>query len=91
MTAPTDKLVIRPMSSHDVTAVAALEQEIYPQPWAARVFHDELGLANRDYIVAAEGDAVVGYAGLLLRRGGCPRDDTRRGSRASGAAASVPA
>lgn len=66
MTAPPDKLVIRPMASGDVTSVAALEQEIYPQPWAARVFHDELGLANRDYIVAAEGNAVIGYAGLLL-------------------------
>ena len=66
MTAPTDKLVIRPMASRDVSAVAALEQAIYPQPWAERVFHDELALANRDYVVAHDGDAIVGYAGLLL-------------------------
>jgi ribosomal-protein-alanine N-acetyltransferase len=65
MTAPTDKIVIRPMSPRDVELVAALEREIYPQPWAARVFHDELQLANRDYLVATLGKSVVGYAGLL--------------------------
>jgi ribosomal-protein-alanine N-acetyltransferase len=58
--------MIRAMSRSDVPAVATLEREIYPQPWSARVFFDELGHANRSYIVATERDEIVGYGGFML-------------------------
>lgn len=58
---------IRPMTRSDIPAVAALEAEIYPQPWSPRVFFDELALDSRVYVVAVTEDgAVVGYGGVLL-------------------------
>ena len=58
--------MIRAMSRSDVPTVATLERDIYPQPWSARVFFDELGHANRSYVVATEGDEIVGYGGFML-------------------------
>jgi ribosomal-protein-alanine N-acetyltransferase len=58
--------MIRAMSRSDVPTVATLERDIYPQPWSARVFFDELGHANRSYVVATEGDEILGYGGFML-------------------------
>ena len=58
--------MIRVMSRSDVPTVATLERDIYPQPWSARVFFDELGHANRSYVVATEGDEIVGYGCFML-------------------------
>ena len=58
--------MIRAMSRSDVPTVATLEREIYPQPWSARVFFDELGHANRSYVVATESDEILGYGGFML-------------------------
>ncbi len=57
---------IREMARTDIPAVAALEIEIFPQPWSQSLFRDELAHENRSYIVAEEGGAIVGYAGLLV-------------------------
>jgi len=55
------------MTRSDIPAVAALESEIYPQPWAPRVFFDELAMDNRRYLVAVdESAAPIGYGGLLI-------------------------
>jgi len=54
------------MSRTDVPAVATLEREIYPQPWSARVFFDELAQQNRIYMLAADGDEILGYGGAML-------------------------
>jgi ribosomal-protein-alanine N-acetyltransferase len=54
------------MSRSDVPAVATLEREIYPQPWSARVFFDELAQENRIYMLATERDEVIGYGGAML-------------------------
>ncbi len=58
---------IREMRRSDIPAVAALERVIYPQPWSARLFFDELGRDDRSYLVieSPEGD-VLAYGGLLL-------------------------
>jgi len=58
--------MIRAMSRSDVPTVATLERVIYPQPWSARVFFDELGHANRSYVVVTEGDEILGYGGFML-------------------------
>jgi len=58
--------MIRAMSRSDVPTVATLERVIYPQPWSARVFFDELGHANRSYVVATESDEILGYGGFML-------------------------
>ena len=58
---------IRDMERGDIPTVAALERVIYPQPWSARLFFDELGRDNRSYLVIEDepGD-ILGYGGLLL-------------------------
>jgi [ribosomal protein S18]-alanine N-acetyltransferase len=49
-----------------VEALLPLERELFgEQPWTARTFWSELGqLDTRHYVVALEGEDVVGYAGL---------------------------
>ena len=59
--------LIRDMRRSDIPAVAALEAEIYDQPWSPRVFFDELAIESRAYVVAADdAGTIVGYAGLLM-------------------------
>lgn len=57
---------IRDMVRSDVTAVARLEREVFPQPWSESLFRDELDQPNRTYIVAESGGELLGYAGLLI-------------------------
>ncbi|MFQ5554349.1 MAG: ribosomal protein S18-alanine N-acetyltransferase [Acidimicrobiia bacterium] len=60
-------VVIRPMTRGDIASVATLERAVFSQPWSARVFYDELAMANRSYLVAVgDDDAIIGYGGLLL-------------------------
>ncbi len=59
-------MMIRIMSRSDVPAVATLERAIYPQPWSARIFFDELAQENRTYIVATDDGDILGYGGLML-------------------------
>ncbi len=60
-------VAIRPMSRSDIPAVAELEAEVYDQPWAPRVFFDELAMENRRYLVATDDSGLVlGYCGLLI-------------------------
>ncbi len=58
--------MIRPMTAADVPVVAGMEREIYPQPWSARVFYDELARHDRRYFVAETDAGVLGYGGLML-------------------------
>jgi ribosomal-protein-alanine N-acetyltransferase len=58
---------IREMRRSDIPTVAALERVIYPQPWSARLFFDELGRDDRSYLVIESPERdVLGYGGLLL-------------------------
>lgn len=58
--------MIREMTRGDIPSVAALEAEVYDQPWSPRVFFDELAMDNREYVVITNGDSrIVGYGGLL--------------------------
>ena len=58
---------IREMNRGDIPSVAALEAEVYDQPWSPRVFFDELSMDNREYLVITNGDKrIIGYGGLLV-------------------------
>ena len=59
-------MTIRTMSRSDVPSVATLERIIYPEPWSARIFFDELAQSNRTYIVAVDGGEIIGYGGVML-------------------------
>jgi ribosomal-protein-alanine N-acetyltransferase len=56
--------VIRPMTSDDLAAVTALEQDHQPAPWSESSFRDELSQENRSYLVA--GDPIVGFGGIMV-------------------------
>jgi len=60
-------ITVRAMRRSDIPAVAALERIVYPKPWSARVFFDELAQGNRTYLLLEDaGGALVGYGGFLL-------------------------
>ncbi len=59
-------VTITPMRRRHLPEVLAIEAQVYPRPWSSRLFEDELERANRVYVVARIGDAVVGYGGLLM-------------------------
>jgi ribosomal-protein-alanine N-acetyltransferase len=61
------RISIRGMTRADIPAVAALEAEVYDQPWSPGVFLDELAMDNREYLVLTNGDSgVIGYGGLFV-------------------------
>lgn len=55
------------MTREDLTAVMALEEELFaPDTWTRAMYLEELGMTDtRSYTVAVDGDEVVGYAGLI--------------------------
>jgi len=59
-------LTVGPMRRRHLPEVLAIESAVYPRPWSARLFEDELARPGRVYLVARVGPAVVGYAGLLM-------------------------
>lgn len=56
---------IRLMESIDATAAAELEAENFSEPWSAESFLEELRKETSVYLVAYEGDVLVGTCGLI--------------------------
>ena len=60
-------IVIEDMRLEDIDAVQEVERASFPLPWPANAFRHELTQnKNAHYVVAKEGDRIVGYAGLWL-------------------------
>lgn len=62
-------LEIVQMQARHIRSIMPIEQRIYPRPWTARIFEEEIALMKRDnrqYIVASVGGELVGYGGLLF-------------------------
>ena len=60
-------IVIDEMTVDDIPAVQLVENASFPVPWPANAFRHELTQnKNAHYIVAREGERIVGYAGLWL-------------------------
>ncbi len=59
-------ITMRAMTRDDLGAVVRLETEIYPVPWSESVFFAELQQPGRTYIVAEDGEGIVGYAGMMI-------------------------
>lgn len=57
-------MIIRTMQKGDVTAVAALEAQIFPMPWSAAGFADTLPREDVIFLVAYEQDELLGYVGI---------------------------
>jgi ribosomal-protein-alanine N-acetyltransferase len=66
--APPPEVELRPMRWWDVEAVLPLEHRLFtPTAWSAELFWSELAHPDtRVYLVAAEGDQIIGYAGMLV-------------------------
>jgi len=58
---------LRPMRLADLPAVLQLEEELFaPDTWTAAMYRDELAHTDtRWYLVAEDGDELVGYGGLI--------------------------
>jgi len=62
-------ITYRDLIALDIPVLVGLEREIFPEsPWSAAQFREELAGVpkRRKYIVAQDGDAIVGYAGIAL-------------------------
>ena len=61
------ELGIRAMTLDDLEGVMTVELAAFPAPWSRSAFEEEL-TKNRlaRYLVAIDGDAIVGYAGTWL-------------------------
>ena len=59
-------VVVTPMRRRPLPGVLAIESRVYPRPWSSKLFEEELERRGRCYLVARQGEAVVGYAGLLM-------------------------
>lgn len=63
----TAPVQIADMTIDDIAGVQEVERSSFPVPWPANAFRHELTQnKNARYIVAREGDTIVGYAGLWL-------------------------
>ena len=51
------------MSTHHVEAVSQIEAQSFASPWSRASFDAELYNPRARYIIALEGEEVVGYAG----------------------------
>ena len=65
--APSLTVRIEPMRRKHLKAVLRIEEQVYPRPWSAALFHSELALrSTRSYFVAKVGRRLVGYAGIMV-------------------------
>jgi len=65
--APALTVRIEPMRRKHLKSVLRIEQQVYPRPWSAALFHSELALrSTRSYFVAKIGRRLVGYAGIMV-------------------------
>ena len=63
-------VTLRVMTTDDIPAAMVLEHELFgDEAWTEGMLREELGAATRHYLVATEGERVVGYGGL------CAYDD----------------
>jgi [ribosomal protein S18]-alanine N-acetyltransferase len=63
---------LREMNRADMAAIIALEQELFPEDaWSPEMFAAEFAQppARRLYLVAEEGNALIGYAGMMFTGG----------------------
>lgn len=59
-------MTIRDATLADLDAIAALEHQVYDEPWSEAMIRDELTQRTRIYLVVTEDGGVVGFGGLML-------------------------
>jgi [ribosomal protein S18]-alanine N-acetyltransferase len=72
VTAQREGVRLREMTRADMPRIMALEQDLFPDDaWTPEMFASEFAqsAARRLYLVAEEGDTVIGYAGMMFPGG----------------------
>jgi ribosomal-protein-alanine N-acetyltransferase len=64
--AKLEAVTIRPAEEGDLDDVAAIERAVFNDPWSRRSFVDLVGERQVVFLVAVDGQAVVGYTIVLL-------------------------
>jgi [ribosomal protein S18]-alanine N-acetyltransferase len=62
-------VAIGPLGLDRLDEVVAIEQAVYPRPWSAAAWREELTRDDRCYVAATEDGRLVGYAGCSLGAG----------------------
>ncbi len=57
-------MTVIPMQQSHIRAVAALEQACFSEPWSAAALAEELDNPHAVFLVAMEGDSLLGYVGM---------------------------
>ena len=63
------RLRFREMVPEDAGAVAEVEKESFPTPWSRESFWREASNENTCYLLALDGEKVIGYAGCWISFG----------------------
>ncbi len=62
-----DELIIRPMLSTDIEAVAKLDELCFALPWGAKAYLTELSLPEHHWLIATDSSGnLLGFAGLMV-------------------------
>lgn len=52
------------MTKADIPNVARLEAEVFTDPWSEKVYRETFEIDGVEYVVACDGDEIVGAAGV---------------------------
>ncbi len=55
---------IRTMTASDISEVASLEKLVFSDPWSEKVYTETLALDGVEYVVACDGEKIIGAAGV---------------------------
>ena len=58
-------MIIRRMEPGDAEAAATLEAENFSEPWSVNSFMEEIGKESSVYLVAYDGERLIGVCGLV--------------------------
>ena len=57
-------ITLRTMTEDDIPRVAELERLIFSDPWSEKVYRETFELEGVEYVVACDGDTIIGAAGI---------------------------
>ncbi len=57
-------MTVIPMQQEHIDAIAALEQVCFSEPWSAAALAEEISNPHAVFLVAVEGDCLLGYVGM---------------------------
>lgn len=67
MTVQLDLVAVEPMRRRHIRSIRQIDKQVYPTPWSAALYLDELRQrSTRVYRIARSGPRIIGYAGAML-------------------------